>query len=362
MRYIELGNTSLSVSEIGIGTEHLGRCSQKVIDAVFKYAVELGFNYFDIVTGRDKQREKFGNTIKELREKIFITGHFYSRTREPVESKRLFESLLQQLQTDYVDVLFIQYVDKVADYDNIVNNGLYELAKQYQQEGKARYLGISGHKSDIGIKAVEDGLFDIIMHKVNLATGNISTPHKRGFAQGDGRDVFLQLCQKSNIGSIAMKPFWGGRLLQPNQPYTATPVQCLHYCLSQIGVQMVLAGVKSVEEVASLCAYYTASEQEKDFAPILSAQNIDERVVNDCVYCNHCLPCPQDIDIALMNQYLDEAMFNFTEELKKAYLHIVPNASDCIECGECIERCPFNIDAMEKMKTIIDMFSMKKSA
>jgi predicted aldo/keto reductase-like oxidoreductase len=74
------------------------------------------------------------------------------------------------------------------------------------------------------------------------------------------------------------------------------------------------------------------------------------------------LPCPQDIDIALMNKYLDEATFNFTEKLKKDYLHTVPNASDCIECGACIERCPFNIDAMEKMKTISDMFSMEKSA
>ena len=356
MEYRRLGKTSLNVSEIAIGTEHLGRCSQKAIDSVLRHSVDRGFNYFDILTGAEKQREKFGHAIKDIRDKIFIGGHFYSKTRIPVESKKLFESLLKRLKTDYVDVLFIQFVDKENDYNNIINNGLYELAHQYKENGVTRYVGISGHKSDIGIKAAKSGLFDVIMHPINLATSAISTPFRRGFTQDDNRDELLLSCKQNNVGLIAIKPFWGGKLLKPNRSYTATPEQCIHYCLSQIGVNVVLAGIESIKEVDILLDYYKAPDKEKDFSSILSVQCRDENIVKDCVYCNHCLPCPQHIDIALINKIHDEARFNLTKKLKNDYLSMVPNASDCIECRECVNRCPFNVDVILKKKQTVKMF------
>lgn len=357
MKYKQLGKTSLKISEIAIGTEHLGRCSQKVINSVFEYSVENGFNYFDILTGSEKQREKFGNAIKGIRDKILIAGHFYSRTRDPFESKKLFDSFLKHLNTDYVDVLFIQFVDKEKDYDMIINEGLYELANEYNKRGIVRYIGISGHKPDVAIKASKSGLFDIIMHPVNLTTSNISTPFRRGFTQSDSRDELLISCKQNNIGFISIKPFWGGKLLKNTQLFTATPEQCIHYCLSQIGVDVVLAGVESIEEVDGLLAYYKASQKEKDYSPILAAQNKEKDIITDCVYCNHCLPCPQDIDIALICKYHDEAQFNISKKLKDNYFSINPNASDCIECGDCINRCPFNIDVINKMRKTIELFN-----
>jgi len=357
MKYVQLGETSLNVSEISIGTEHLGRCSQKKINSVLKHAVERGFNYFDILTGSEKQREKFGNAIKDIRDKILIAGHFYSRTRDPIESKKLFENFLKQLNTGYVDVLFIQFVDKEKDYNGIVSNGLYELANQYKENGIARYIGISGHKPNVAIKAAKSGLFDIIMHPINLATSSISTPFRRGFVQGDSRDELLISCKQNNIGLIAIKPFWGGKLLKSNQSYTSTPEQCIHYCLSQIGVNVVLAGVESTDEVDSLLEYYKTSYRGKDYSSILTAQSVDDSLIKDCVYCNHCLPCPQNIDIALINKFHDEARFNLSTKLKDEYLSITPNASDCIECGDCLNRCPVNIDVIDKIRKTVELFN-----
>lgn len=356
MQYKQLGKTRLKVSEIAIGTEHLGRCSQKVIDSVFRHSVDNGFNYFDILTGLEPQRIKFGNVIKDIRNKILITGHLYSRTRDPIKSKELFDSFLKQLNTDYVDVLFIQFVDKEKDYDVIINNGLYELAEQYKKKGMARYIGISGHKTEVAVKAVKSGLFDVIMHPVNLATSAISKPFRRGFTQGDGKDELLKVCIKKSVGFIAIKAFWGGKLLKSGQYYTATPEQCIHYCLSQIGVDIALAGVSSVKEVDGLLAYYKKSQKEKDYSSILASQSENNDMITGCIYCNHCLPCPQNIDIALINKFHDEAKFYFTKKLKEKYNTTSPNASDCIECGECVSRCPFNMDAIAKMKETVEMF------
>jgi predicted aldo/keto reductase-like oxidoreductase len=356
MEYTKLGNTDLQISTIGIGTEHLGRCSQKAINAVIDRSIETGFNYFDVLTGVESQREKFGKAFIGKRDKVFLAGHFFYRTRNPIEAKAHFENFLKHLDTETVDVLFIQFVDKEKEYQSILDNGLYELAHRFEESGITRYIGISGHKADVAIQAASSGLFDVIMHPVNLATSSISTPFRRGFAQDDGRGELLKTCVRNGVGLIAIKTFWGGKLLQPNQSYTSTPVQCIHYSLSQPGVNMVLAGVETVEHVDALLNYYDASDREKDFSSILAAQSIDASLVKECVFCNHCLPCPQDIDIALITKFQHEAHFNFSEKLKDRYDEISPNASDCIECGDCIESCPFDIGVIRNMRETVELF------
>jgi predicted aldo/keto reductase-like oxidoreductase len=361
MKYTKLGNTDLSVSTIGIGTEHLGRCSQKVIDSVISYSIEKGFNYFDVLTGLENQREKFGKAFKGYRDRVLIAGHFHYRTRDSLEAKSLFDNFLNHLATDYVDVLFIQWVDKEKDYQTILDNGLVELAHRYKESGKTRYIGISGHKADVAIQAARSGLFDVIMHPINLATSSISKPFRRGFAQGDRKIELLNACKQNGVGLIAIKSFWGGKLLQPNQPYTSTPIQCIHYSLSQLGVSMVLAGVEKVEEIEALLEYFSVSDGEKDFSATLIAQCAEANLVTECVFCNHCLPCPQNIDIALIAKYHNEAKFYFSENLKMRYREILPNASDCIECGDCVDRCPFNIDMIEIMRETVLLFEELES-
>ena len=106
-----------------------------------------------------------------------------------------------------------------------------------------------------------------------------------------------------------------------------------------------------------LLEYYETPYSGKDYSSILAVQSVDDSIIKDCVYCNHCLPCPQDIDIALINKFYDEARFNLTTELKDEYLLITPNASDCIECEDCINRCPFNIDVIDKIRKTVELFN-----
>ena len=80
-----------------------------------------------------------------------------------------------------------------------------------------------------------------------------------------------------------------------------------------------------------------------------------EKVVEGCVYCNHCLPCPQVIDIALTNRIGDIAEYRVTSELQSEYSGLDAHASDCIECGDCTERCPFGVDVVSKMHRIREL-------
>ncbi len=86
---------------------------------------------------------------------------------------------------------------------------------------------------------------------------------------------------------------------------TLTPAQCLSYALSQVGVSTTVPGCKNLNELAEALAYWHASEEERDFSEVFRA--FADSASGQCVYCNHCLPCPVEIDIGKTLSLLDEA-------------------------------------------------------
>jgi hypothetical protein len=187
-----------------------------------------------------------------------------------------------------------------------------------------------------------------------------------------GKKDLLKACVAHNVGLVAMKPFGGGKLLRPWRTATmgrwqtggpdvklerslkATPVQCLHYVLTQVGVSTVVPGCKDLKELATDLRYWEATEEEKDFSDIVS--DFQQYITGECVYCNHCLPCPSSIDIGQTIRLLEIAQHNMTPELKVDYGSMESDASDCMECGACEERCPFDVSVIEKMEMASRMF------
>ena len=111
-------------------------------------------------------------------------------------------------------------MDNENDYQNIINNGLYELASKYKKAGAARYIGISGHKPNVAIKDSQSGLFGRYHASCKFSTPKISTPFRRGFTQGDHWDELLLSCKQNDIGLIAIKPFWGGKSFYNKRIYS----------------------------------------------------------------------------------------------------------------------------------------------
>ena len=66
-----------------------------------------------------------------------------------------------------------------------------------------------------------------------------------------------------------------------------------------------MPGVASVEELRESLAYFTATEEDRDFSEI--NDSLVAKFQNQCMYCNHCQPCPAGIDIGLVNKYYDLA-------------------------------------------------------
>jgi len=371
LKYNTLGRTGLEVSEVSIGTEWLEKKSPELITSVIRKAIENGVNYFDIIFNFEEYLTKVSKAIEGHRDKIVLVHHLgsseyqgkYKKNRSIKSCTKTFEKYLEMMNTDYVDVLFVHFVQNEKNYgEHILKpNGLLDLALKFKAEGKAKFIGISTHDLGVVEKAAKNGNFDVIMYQINLA--NNALPN---------RNEVLALCAQEDVGLVAMKPFAGGVLLRKKKtvgigswrsggmslkkkiPEIATPVKCLHYILSQVGVTTAVPGVSSIQELDEVLAYCTATDEEKDYSLLL--KEFDEYITGECVYCNHCQPCPADIDIGRVFKVFDQARIELTEEIKAKYNEFEVNASDCTECGECEERCPFDVEVIEKMSEAVKMF------
>jgi len=366
MQYKKLGNTGLDVSVIGLGTEYLLSQNRDTVISVINKAIDFGLNYFDIVFNITNFLDNISAGIKDKREKIILTGHLgsgeknrkYYKTYNVKECEKIFKKLLSKLNTDYIDIANLHNVRNEKQYKKVISSGgLLELALRLKEEGLVRFIGISTHDVSIAKNVAKTGIIDVIMIQVNIA--NNAMP---------GRSEMLAMCEKEGIGIVAMKVFAGGKLLQRNRTVniaawrtggmrlkkkispSITPIKCISYTLSQVGVCTVVPGVKNVDELNDSLAYLNATDEEKDFSELLA--NFNEYITGECVYCNHCLPCPSDIDIGQMIRLFEVAKQGFTKEIQNEYNKLPARASDCNECGVCMERCPFEVDVISKMKQI----------
>ena len=100
---------------------------------------------------------------------------------------------------------------------------------------------------------------------------------------------------------------------------------------------------------------YQCIQYALDRPAVLSCFPGVRNLQGSCIYCNHCQPCPQEINIGSVNKYLDLAKAG-NELARDHYQNLKHHASDCIECGACEKNCPFHVEVRKKMKEAVEFF------
>jgi len=380
VKYRELGNTGIMVSEIGMGCEGFGESNCAMTRKLFDLAEERGVNYFDLYTSNPAIRRAVGEAMKGRREKFIVQSHIcsvwqdgqYKRTRKISEVKAGFAEMLELLQTDYIDVGMIHYCDALSDWEEIVSGGVLDYARQLKKEGKIRHIGLSSHNPQVALKAVESGAIEVLMFSVNpcydLQPANEDVEELWAAKNYSGtltnmdpeRQRLYETCQRLGVGITVMKCFGGGDLLDAKlSPAGAalTVNQCIHYALTRPGVAVVLAGAHSIEQLKTSLAYEEASEAEKDYAEAF-ASFPKISWTGHCMYCSHCAPCPQKIDVAYVTKFLNltVAQGEIPETVREHYKSLEHHAGECIKCGVCETRCPFGVKVRENMEKAESVF------
>lgn len=364
-----LGKTGLAVGAIGLGTEYLRRAPRERVMQVVDKAAERGVTYLDLVFNFADYLDAFASALDDRRDEFVLAVHLgsserkgqYEKTRSPKRCETEFRESLARLHTDYADIVNVHFVKTQKEHEKVKEKGMFALASRLKDEGMARCVGMSTHDYGVAVDAATSGLVDVLMIQINLA--NNAMPR---------RNEMLAVCAREGVGIVAMKPFAGGKLLQQNRtvritqyqtgskalkkkiPKMITPTHCLSYVLSQVGVTTTVPGVSTLEDLEGVLHYLDATDEEKDFSELLV--DFQEYVTGECVYCNHCLPCPAGIDIGECNRLLDRARHGIDSEIRDIYSMYPVRASACTECGQCVQRCPFEVDIISRMKEAASLF------
>ncbi len=377
MKYRELGQTGLKVSEIALGCE--GFINQPVADEMFEMALAQGVNFMDLYSPNPDLQHMLCKALTGRRSDFVLQAHLctiwqneqYKATRSLPEVKQAFELMLQNLGTDYVDVGMIHYVDSVQLWQQIADGGILDYAQELKRQGRIRHIGVSSHNPEAALAAVESGAVEVLMFSVNPCYDLLPGDEDLEKLWADDsyakpllnlepqREKLYEACQRLGVGITVMKAFGGGDLLTNDSPAdkALTVCQCLQYALDRPAVAAVMVGAHSVAELADSLHYCEATAAERDYAaafvqfPRISWQG-------HCMYCGHCAPCPQGIDIAAVTKFfnLAKAQGEIPETVREHYAALPVTAQYCIGCGACVQRCPFMVDAPSNMQAACDLF------
>ncbi len=382
MKYRQLGKTDMLVSEIGLGAEWLERHSREEVIRVIRDCEDAGINILDCWMSEPNVRTNIGLGIAGHRDKWIIQGHLgasqqngqYVRTRDMRYVPAAFEDFLVRMNTDYVDIGVINYVDEPRDWDEVMNGDFIKYVRKLKADGTIRAVGMSTHNPIIARAIAESGEFDMMMFSINPAF-DMRPPNEDIMDLLDGhydaslsgvdprRAALYSLCESRGVGITVMKAYAGGRLFDPAlSPFgvAMTPVQCLHYALTRPAVASVMVGVETPEQVRAAVAYATATDGERDFSSVLAGAPAHAHPKGQCTYCGHCAPCPRGIDIAMINKFHDLATMQAepSESIRAHYASLSAHAIDCVGCGGCERRCPFGVSVVEKMQKTKQLFGL----
>lgn len=347
MQYRTLGKTGIKVSVISFGGIKLGGISQELTNEIVEHAVKCGMNYIDTARVYGDSEIRLGEALKGMRDKVIISTKGIRRDLNGFKDD--FETSLRNLQTDYIDILFIHDVSTEEDWAKVRKSGIFDYAVELKITGHIRHIACSTHDFVIGTKMINSGLFEVIMLAYNP-----SNP--------EAKQELIPLAKSKDMGIVIMKPFGGGVLTEVRSKqlgFEITAEECLRFAASNADVTTVIPGLDKLEYV-KLALKVGSSElvmtsEEHD----LIVNKVSIKGKNYCRGCGYCQPCPMNIPIPTVLQLYNRweifgnvdwsQMHSITEE----YTKTVPEettADKCIACNACSQRCPYSLPISDLMK------------
>jgi predicted aldo/keto reductase-like oxidoreductase len=380
MQYRPIGATGMSAGIIGLGTEHLDNKPFETVDEVVGTALDGGVNMMDLFMPGETVRTYIGRALAGRRDKMHIQGHIgstdvraqYSVSRDLETCRNYFEGLLRCLRTDYIDCGMLFFIDSDEAFTTVCEGELLRYAQDLKKQGTIRAIGASSHNPLVARRMVEAGILDLLMFSINPAFDmapkglNVLDHIDDNFDYEKNLDsdraALYRLCEQRGVAITVMKTLGAGKLLSTEHTPFAQPLtvgQCIHYALTRPAVASVLVGCASGEQMREALRYLDMGEEERDYSDIVG--QYQGNFTGNCVYCSHCLPCPQDINIAEVNKYVDIATLDegaIPPGIAGQYKALKRHGSDCVACGNCEQRCPFSTPVIKNMERAVSLFGV----
>ncbi|MFC1735870.1 aldo/keto reductase [Candidatus Hydrogenedentota bacterium] len=361
MQYRDFGNTGIKVSALGFGAMRLEMDGDHVDfdksgEAIAR-AFDLGVNYIDSAVGYCKNESEIavGKALKGRRDKVYVSTKNPDRSGDAVEWRKLLDQSLERMDIDYLDfynfhgLRWNNYVDVLSK-----PGGPMDEMRKAHDEGIVKHMCFSCHDTVGNIRKMIDlDLFAGMTVQYNLLDRH--------------NEEVIAYAHEKGMGVVIMGPLAGGSLamvtpqLQEMLPESiaSTPELALRFVLANPNVSLAISGMNAVDMVEENCRTAARTEElsPEELDNIMAAANECYRLSQlYCTGCEYCMPCPQNVAIAdmlrLMNYHRIYGLTKYAQNRYAMYKtwDLKKDASACIECGECEEKCPQNIEIVKQLK------------
>ena len=333
MEYRILGKSGLKISRLGFGGIPIQRIEAGDTKPLMRQLLEAGVNYIDTARGYTVSESYLGGALEGIREHFVLATKSMARDKEGMAKD--IDISLANLKTDYIDLYQI-HNPTPADIDKVIApGGALEALMEAKAAGKIGHIGITLHTYPLFEKALEMDWVETIMFPYNIV-------------ETQGEDLIAK-CTEKNIGFICMKPLAGGAI--------EDATLALRFIAANPNVTVVIPGMAAPEEIAqniaAVCDNKPLSDDEKAAMEAVRQQ----LGTHFCRRCNYCAPCTAGISIYsvfLMDGYLTR--YGLADWARMRYAGMEKTASDCVDCGVCETRCPYNLPIRQMMKEVAAKF------
>lgn len=354
MQKRKLGKTDLQVSVIGFGCIKFSGMSQKEVADSLNLALDSGLNFFDTARNYGDSEEKIGKAIADRRDQYYISTKKGIVPKE--EMRKAIETSLRSLRTDVIDLYGIHTIalkGRQGFEQVMAAGGGLEALEEAKEEGKIKHIYFSCHRDhEIMRDSITSGRFEACMLAYNALNDELVD------------EKVLPLASEHDIGVMLMKPLAGGALVTPPEAVSSeqkklfSATQALRFVLANPHVTTACVGMESTSEVRENAAVgeklVEMSKEEREEV-IQLAESLSKDV---CRGCGYCMPCSEGIPISIILRHeMYFTRFGMEAWARGRYRMVEVQADNCTDCGECEEKCPYNLPIREKLKAAHELLS-----
>jgi len=376
MIYNNFGKQDWETSILGLGCMRLPvidgdseNINEERAIELIRYAIDNGINYIDTAWPYHggNSEELVGKALSDgYREKVKLATKLYTPGVESIEDCEYYlDKQLERLQTDHIDLYLLHALNRKywANYKSV---NIIEWLEEKKEEGKIKNIGFSFHDSyDLFEEIIDYYDWDFCQIQYNYLDTEFQAG-KKG----------LKYAKDKGIAVVVMEPLRGGTLAQTppsevenildksNNERNAVEWS-LQWLWNQEEVDVVLSGMSNMRqlkeniELASKANQNSLDEKEMNLIKKARRKFLDIFPVA-CTGCNYCIPCPVGVAIPnIFSLYNEAKIYDKYEANKKQYLNMNEDsrADNCIECGQCEEACPQNLNIIDDLKDVTAYFT-----
>jgi predicted aldo/keto reductase-like oxidoreductase len=283
--------------------------------------------------------------------------------KKPADFDKYFAASLERLATDHIDYYLLHMLTSGGDFEKFAAMGVTEWAEREKARGRIRNFGFSFHGNAGSFKKIIDAYgWDFCMMQYNY----IDTEYQAGtggLSHAAARGMPVLVMEPLRGGKLADVPPEARAVFAESGAARRSPAEWgLRWVWNHPEVLTVLSGMNTIEQleenlsIASDAGVGAMGEKELE-AVARAADIINSTIKVPCTGCEYCLPCPANVNIPAAFRYYNGDVFGSRAGLRMRYAMeagILPDetafASQCTECGKCVEHCPQRIDIPRELK------------